>query len=446
MQFRRPGFDPWVWKIPWRREWQHSSIPAWKIPRAEESGGLYSMGSQRVRHDWVTHLRKRTSILTANKSWFVVVVVELLHYVRLFAAPWTAACQTSLSFTISWSVLQFMSIELVMLSNHLILCHPLLLLPSIFPSIRVLSSESDLRIRWQSTGAAASTSVLPMNIQGWFPLGLTSLVSLQSKGVSRVFTSTTVQKHHFLGAQPFLSSNSHIRTWQLEFEHSLSLPFFGIGMKTYLFQFYGHCWVFQICWHIECGTSTASFFSIWNTARIPSPPLAVLVMLLQSWLLVPFSVSQLLLRWTCHPVFCCTLIHRNDKVANDMVSKPHLVSIQLSHVTQFKCHWFGSCQSLRRALSFWLGHLFKCWQREPGQGTGDSPSSQPHHLLWPSLQHEVTLAPSRMLPVAWDAVPPGTYHLEADTQMTRRWWVRCKQLYFFAELSHAFALLSNESQ
>ena len=112
------------------------------------------MGSQRVRHDWVTHLSKRTSVLTANKSWFVV-VVELLCYVRLFAAQWSAACQASLSFTISRSLLQFMSIELVMLSNHLILCHPLLLLPSIFPSIRVLSSELALLIRWPKCYAHA---------------------------------------------------------------------------------------------------------------------------------------------------------------------------------------------------------------------------------------------------------------------------------------------------
>ena len=76
-----------------------------------------------------------------------------------------AACQASLSFTISWGLLRLMSIELIMPSNHLTLCHPLLLLPSIFPSIRVFFNESALYIRWQSTGASASASVLPMNIQ-----------------------------------------------------------------------------------------------------------------------------------------------------------------------------------------------------------------------------------------------------------------------------------------
>ena len=77
-----------------------------------------------------------------------VVVVQFLSHVRFFVTPWTAASQTPLSFTISWRLLRFMSIELVMLSNHLILCCPLLFLPSIFPSIRVFSSELALHIRW----------------------------------------------------------------------------------------------------------------------------------------------------------------------------------------------------------------------------------------------------------------------------------------------------------
>ena len=91
------------------------------------------------------------------------------HSIWLFVTPWTAACQSSLSITNSQSLLKLMSIELVMPSNHLILCCPLLLLPSIFPSIRVFSNESVLCIRWLNIGASASTSVLPMNIQGWFP-------------------------------------------------------------------------------------------------------------------------------------------------------------------------------------------------------------------------------------------------------------------------------------
>ena len=89
--------------------------------------------------------------------------------------------------------------------SHLILCHPILPLPSIFPSIRVFSNESALWIRW-SIGASASASVLLVNIQDWFPLGLTGLI-LQSKGLSRVFSSTKVWKHQFFGAQLSLQSN-----------------------------------------------------------------------------------------------------------------------------------------------------------------------------------------------------------------------------------------------
>ena len=101
--------------------------------------------------------------------------------------------------TNSWSLLKLMSIDSVMPSNHLILCCPLLLLPSIFHSIRVFSNKSVLHVRCQSIGV--SVSVLPMNIQDWFPLGWTSWISLQSKGLSRVFSNTTVQKHQFFGAQ-----------------------------------------------------------------------------------------------------------------------------------------------------------------------------------------------------------------------------------------------------
>ena len=142
------------------------------------------------------------------------VVVQLLSCVWLFATPWTAKCQASLSFTISWSLLKLMSIESVMPSNHLILCHPLLL-PSIFPSVRIFP-VSLFTSGGHSIGASASASVLPMNIQGWFLLGLTGLISLQSKGLSRVLSNTTVQKHQFFSTQPCLHCNSHIHTWLLE--------------------------------------------------------------------------------------------------------------------------------------------------------------------------------------------------------------------------------------
>ena len=133
--------------------------------------------------------------------------------------PWAAAHQTSLSSTISWSLLKFMSIELVMLSSRLILCHPHLLLPSIFTSIQVFSSESALHIRWPKYWSFCF-SISPSNVdflfRSLFHLRLTGLTSLQSKGSSRVFFSTTTQKREFFSAQLSLWSNSHICTWLLE--------------------------------------------------------------------------------------------------------------------------------------------------------------------------------------------------------------------------------------
>ena len=127
----------------------------------------------------------------------VVAVVQLLSCVRLFANLWTAARQASLSFTISQSLLKLVSIESVMPSNHLILCRPLLLLPASFPASGSLPLSRLLASGGQSIGASASSSVLPMNIQALFPLGLTGWISLQSKGLCRVFSNNTVQKHQF---------------------------------------------------------------------------------------------------------------------------------------------------------------------------------------------------------------------------------------------------------
>ena len=149
-------------------------------------------------------------------SWLIILFVALqsLSHVWLFATPWTAVRQAFLSFTISRSLLKPKCTESVMPPNHLVLYHPLVLLPSIFPSIRVFSNESVLRASGgQSVGTAAS--VLPMNIQCWFPLGWTVLISLKFKGLSRVFSITTVQKHQFSGIHP-LWSNSHIHAWLLE--------------------------------------------------------------------------------------------------------------------------------------------------------------------------------------------------------------------------------------
>ena len=117
-----------------------------------------------------------------------IVVVQLLHWVWLFATSWTAACQAPLFFTISWSLLRFL--ESLMLSNHLILCCPLLLLPSIFLSIRVFSSESALCIRWPKYG---SFSISPSNeYSGLISFRIDWLYILQSKGLSRFFSNTTV--------------------------------------------------------------------------------------------------------------------------------------------------------------------------------------------------------------------------------------------------------------
>ena len=108
------------------------------------------------------------------------------------------------------------AIKSVMPSSHLILCRPLLLLTPIPPSIRVFSNESTLRMRWPSIGVSASTSVLPMNTQDWSPLRWTGWISLQSKGLSKAFSNTIVQKHQFFGALLSSQSNCHIHTWQLE--------------------------------------------------------------------------------------------------------------------------------------------------------------------------------------------------------------------------------------
>ena len=142
--------------------------------------------------------------------------VQLLSHVRLFATPWIAALQASLSITNSRSSLRFRSIESVMPSSHLILCRPLLLLPPTPPSIRVFSNESTLHMRWPSTGVSASASFLPKKSQGWSPSEWTGWISLQSKGLSRVFSNTTFQKHQFFGAQLSSQSNSHIHTWPQE--------------------------------------------------------------------------------------------------------------------------------------------------------------------------------------------------------------------------------------
>ena len=142
--------------------------------------------------------------------------VQSLSCVWLFATPWIAARQASLSITSSQSSLKLTSIESVMPSSHLILCRPLLLLPPIPPSIRLFSMSQLFAWGGQSTGVSALSSVLPKNTQDWSPSEWTGWISLQSKGPSEVFSNTTVQKHQFFGTQPSSQSNSHIHTWPLE--------------------------------------------------------------------------------------------------------------------------------------------------------------------------------------------------------------------------------------
>ena len=145
--------------------------------------------------------------------FFCLNSVQSHSCVRLFATPWIAACEASLSITNPQSSLKLMSIESVMPSRDLILCCPLLFLPPIPPSIRVFSNESTLRMRWPKYWSF-SLSISPSNEH----LGLVSfrmdwLDLLQSKGLTRVFSNTTVQKHQFFSTQLSSQSNSHTHTW-----------------------------------------------------------------------------------------------------------------------------------------------------------------------------------------------------------------------------------------
>ena len=134
-----------------------------------------------------------------QEHWFSS--VQSFSRVRLFATPWTAAHQASLSITSSQSLLKLKSVESVMPSNHLILCHPLLLPPSIFPSIRVLSNESVLHIKWSKYWSFSFSISSSNEYSGLISFRIDWSDLLQSKGLSRVFSNTTVQKHQFFGTQ-----------------------------------------------------------------------------------------------------------------------------------------------------------------------------------------------------------------------------------------------------
>ena len=216
-----------------------------------------------------------SALLTTLKSLTVFSSVQFCSVAQLcptLCDPMDCSTPGFLTITNARSLLKLISIELVWW------CHPTIS-SSVIPCLQSLPvSGSFLMSQFfasggQSIGASASASVLQMNIRDGYPLGLTGLISLQSKGLWRVSSSTTIQKHQLFGIWPSLWSNSHT--------HSLILSYFGIGMKTDLFQSCGHCWVFQICWHIEHSTFTASSFRIWNSSTgIPTSPLASFIVML----------------------------------------------------------------------------------------------------------------------------------------------------------------------
>ena len=160
---------------------------------------VFCIGRKILYHQY--HLGSQISYISS---------VQSLSHVWLFATPWITARQASLSITNSRSSQRLTSIESVMPSSHLILCHPLLLLPPIPPMSQLFAWGG------QSIGVSALASVLPKKFQGWSPSEWTGWISLQFKGLSRVFSNTTVQKHQFFGTQPSSQSNSHIHTWPLE--------------------------------------------------------------------------------------------------------------------------------------------------------------------------------------------------------------------------------------
>ena len=149
---------------------------------------------------WKDHLFPHCSNLAPLLKIICVVIVQRLRSVQLFATPWAIAHQIPLSSSISWSLLTFMSIELVMLSKHLIFCHPLLLLPSIFPSIRIFSNESALHIRsqnyWSFSNSPSNEYLGSISFRiDWF-----DFLAVQGT-LKRVFSSTTIHKYQFFGTQ-----------------------------------------------------------------------------------------------------------------------------------------------------------------------------------------------------------------------------------------------------
>ena len=202
-------------------DWAFKKLLEWHSLQGDKNGILkifkiisYFYSVQRIQchyyKNWKNPMSQMKIQLFVNSS------VQSLSRVRLFATPWVAACQASLSIINSWSLLKLLSIESVMPSSHLILHRPLLHLPPIPPSIRVFSNESTLCMRWPKYWSF-SFSISPSNEHpGLMSFRIDWLDLLAVQGISRVFSNTTVQKHQFFHAQLSSQSNSHIHTWPLE--------------------------------------------------------------------------------------------------------------------------------------------------------------------------------------------------------------------------------------
>ena len=178
-------------------------------------------------------LSSKTLMISVSQS------VQSLSRVWLFATPWTAACQASLSITISWSLLKVMSIKWVMPSNHLILCRPLYSCLQSFPALGTFPMSQFFPSSGQSIGASASVSVLPMNIQGWFPLGLTDWLDLPPvQG-----TLKSLLPHH--------NSKASILQRSAFLVIQLCHPYMTTG-KNHSFDYTDLCWQSNVCFLICC--------------------------------------------------------------------------------------------------------------------------------------------------------------------------------------------------
>ena len=195
----------------------HSSILAWRIPWTEKPSRLQSMGSHRVRHDWSNLAAAAAALLTIVIMLLIQSSsIQSLSCVRLFATPWTAARQASLSITNSWNSPKLMSIESVMPSSHLILCRPLLLLSPIPPRIRVFSNESTLLMRWPKYWSFSFSIIPSKGLPGLISFRMDWLDLLAVQGTPKSLLQHHSSKASSFSAQLSSQSNSHIHTWLLE--------------------------------------------------------------------------------------------------------------------------------------------------------------------------------------------------------------------------------------